>query len=135
YDRALNGETILNMDVEGALTADPQHWRHWLVSYCPVRTAAGLTLGVAIAVQEVTELRKAQEELRVSDARLRAAKTAARLGVYECDLIAKTTRWDDRMRELWGFDPDFEVTPEEALARVHPDDIQSLRDAIEHAFD
>lgn len=135
YDRVLNGETIVNMAVEGAITADPEHWRHWLVSYCPVRTANGLTLGVALAIQEVTELRKAQEELRLSEARLRAAKTAARLGVYECDLIAKTTRWDERMLELWGFDPDFEMTPDKAFECIHPDDVQSVRDAIERAFD
>jgi len=134
YHRVFKGETILNMEVEGVLPANPRHLRYFLVSYCPVRTAGGETLGAAISVQETTELRKAQEELRLSEARFRTAKTAAKLGIYDADIESETTEWDERMRELWGFDADTKVTREVALSRVHPEDRPALERAINHVF-
>lgn len=135
YDRVFQGETILNVEVEGALPRDPHHWRYWLVSYCPVRTDDGRPMGAAISVQETTELRKAQDELRLSEARFRTAKTAARLGIYDSDAVNGTTKWDERMRELWGFDGDVEITRDLAMKYIHPDDRPALQRALDHAFD
>ncbi len=58
------GESILNREVHGATAAQPQTERDWLVSYSPVRTEDGAVLGVQLIVQDITERKRFDEQLR-----------------------------------------------------------------------
>ncbi len=55
---------ILNREVHGATAAQPQTERDWLVSYSPVRTEDGAVLGVQLIVQDITERKRFDEQLR-----------------------------------------------------------------------
>ena len=62
--RALTGEAIPPAEVIAATEAEPGVPRRLLVSYQPAVAANGAVLGVVIAVQEVTALRRAEAALR-----------------------------------------------------------------------
>ena len=78
---------------------------------------------------------QAEEALRISEERLRLAKEAARLGVFEFDTKHNIIHWDERMRELWGTGSDKSVTYEKFLSAIHPDDRAARQAAVDRAID
>jgi two-component system, sensor histidine kinase and response regulator len=71
-----SGEPILNLAFHGAVAADPTNERDWLVGYYPVKSAAGETLHVGGVVQDITELKRAEVELRLAKEEAEAASRA-----------------------------------------------------------
>ncbi len=70
------------------------------------------------------------DALRVSEAKLRLAQDAARMGTWELDLATGEVVVSDRCKELFGLPADAVTTYERAIATVHPED----RDRIERAL-
>lgn len=93
------------------------------------------TLGrVLVSFLDVTERHQAEEALRRSEARLRAAAESADLGTWQYDVTTARLRLDERAREHLGTET-IDVSVEEAFARVHPQDGPRLRDAVSRAAD
>ena len=70
------------------------------------------------------------------DAMLRLAMLGARLGTWTRDLVNHTVSWSRELEDIFGLPPGgFEGERDAFLARVHPEDQQALRDAVEHALD
>ncbi len=90
---------------------------------------AGEKIGAVVAMHDVTEARKAEEELRASEAALVLAQQVAHLGSWEMDLDSpgdlngNALRWSDETFRIFGFEPDaIEVTNSAFFDCVHPDD-------------
>jgi PAS domain S-box-containing protein len=88
-------------------------------------------MGVSI---DVTERKRAEEVLRVSQARLEAASDLAGLAFYEVDFADRTVFVDERFRDIGGY-PQGELpglgSVEFWLAHVHPEDRQRFQDLRE----
>jgi PAS domain S-box-containing protein len=86
-----------------------------------------------VAVQrDVTERRKAEEALRLSETRFRVIAQAAGNAVWEWDIANERLWWSDGMVDLFGHSPD----PEETLfdvwrANVHPEDASRVLESID----
>jgi two-component system sensor kinase FixL len=104
-------------------------------SISPLHQADGrLTHYVAVET-DITELRRALDELRTSDDRLRLAKNAAGIGIFDHDIARDEHKWDERMRELWGVGAGAAVSYELFMAGVYPDDRAATQAAVDRAFD
>lgn len=77
----------------------------------------------------------AKAELRDSEERLRLAKKAAALGIYDWDIVSGRIVWDERVRELRGVGPEELITYADIIAGVHPDDRLAVQAAIDRALD
>jgi PAS domain S-box-containing protein len=73
--------------------------------------------------------------LRGGEERLRLAKEAAGLGVHDFDPTTGLVRWDERVRELWGVEPDEPVDYATFLGGVHPEDRAATEAEVEAALD
>ena len=71
-----SGEPVLNLPIHGAVAADPTNERNWLESYYPVKSAAGVPLYVGGVVQDITELKRVEVELRQAKDEAEAANQA-----------------------------------------------------------
>ena len=71
------GEPILDLAVEGQSAAAPAERRNWLVSYYPVRDAAGTILGVGVVITDVTEREQARAAAEAAGARLSVLAAAS----------------------------------------------------------
>jgi PAS domain S-box-containing protein len=69
------------------------------------------------------------------DRRLRVAKDAAKLGIYEYDVATGAILWDARVRELWGVGPDVPVTIDTFFSGLHPEDRTKTQALLERATD
>jgi len=59
-----SGDPVLDLQVVGADPAAPDTERCWLTSYYPVQSTEGAILGVSAVVQDISELRWAEERAR-----------------------------------------------------------------------
>jgi PAS domain S-box-containing protein len=99
------------------------------------RFGAGDRLRLVVAHEDVSE-RRAVEQIIVRNAeRLRLANEAANLGTWEFDPRTRRVSWDARGRELFGNAGTDDLSYEEALARVHPEDRHAVIAAVERALD
>jgi len=73
-------------------------------------------------VQDVTEARVLERQLREDRRRLADAQKAARLGVWEWDLQSDETVWSDMLTDLFGVPREERTTYQTYLDLVHPDD-------------
>lgn len=77
---------------------------------------------------------EAEDALRTSEERLRLAKQAAGLGIFDYDCHRNIVYWDKQVRELWGEHSET-VSYEEFVAMIHPEDRAARQAAIDYAMD
>jgi PAS domain S-box-containing protein len=82
----------------------------------PIHGAAGAIVGVATLCRDITQRKQ-------FEARLRLALEAARLGVWDWNLLTGEIVYSARAKEIYGFDPDAPVTFAQVRAATHPDDL------------
>jgi PAS domain S-box-containing protein len=56
------GEPVLGVELAGFGTTDPEHQRHWLANWYPIRDQAGTLLGAGVVVIEITERKRIERE-------------------------------------------------------------------------
>ncbi len=66
--------------------------------------------------------------------RLQFAAWSADIGVWEVDLQNNTMIWDQRCRELFGISKDQEISYNDAIAYIHPDDRNAVNAAARAAL-
>ncbi len=85
-------------------------------------------------VWDVTVPRSREQALLESRNRLTRAEAVAQLGNWELDLATDRLLWSDQCYRIFGLDRDaFVPSLESFLARIHPDDRQSVENAYERA--
>ncbi|WP_292916536.1 PAS domain S-box protein [Nitrosomonas sp.] len=103
------------------------------ISLSPIRKKQQLL--VLIIFNAARRRLDTEEALRISEERLRLAKQAAGLGIFDYNFKRNIIYWDKQMRKLWGRDSEKTVSYEEFVAAIHPEDREERRLAIEKAMD
>jgi PAS domain S-box-containing protein len=123
---------------EGTLRATYRHrhadgsWR-WIEARGNQVRRGDATYVVKVA-RDVTERRRAEDALRESEAQLRLALDAARMGTWEWDIRSGALSWSPQIEILHGFEPGtFDSNFDTFMAVVEPDDREPLVQAIEQA--
>ncbi|CAH2604895.1 Histidine kinase [Rhodovastum atsumiense] len=131
----LRGEVVRGELVE-CLPFGGSSRRCFLNSAAPIRDAAGTIIGGVVVELDVTERRAAEAALARSEARLRLALEAGRMGLWSWDFATGRLEWDARQFELFGLDPaEGPPTGAMVLDRVYPEDRPGLEAAITAALE
>lgn len=89
-------------------------------------------IGIIIFAENFTEHLANQRALMESEERLRRSQDFARIGTWDWDIKTGNLAWSDLIGPLFGYGENKpETTYENFLAAIHPDDKQSVIDAIE----
>ncbi len=89
----------------------------------PVRDAAGQLINFIGIQTDVTAQRVVTARLHELNDRLRLATRSAALGVWEWDVAAHQSNWDDRTLEIQGLTREqFTGTVEQWIGSIHPED-------------
>lgn len=90
--------------------------------------------GVVVNARDVTGRREAEEKLRKSETSLAEAQRMSNLGNWEWNVKTGEVSWSDEVYRIYGFVPR-EVIPtlDKLMERVHPDDRERLRRAINNS--
>jgi PAS domain S-box-containing protein len=74
-------------------------------------------------------------DLEATRLRAQLAIDAAGIGTFDWDLVSGRLTWDARLIEMFGYDAEtFEQTIEAFNARLHPDDLPRVTDALQNAI-
>ena len=101
-----------------------------------VRDASGQVVRVQGALLDLTELKRAERTLRLSEERFRNVARATADTIWDWDIGTDAMWWGDGMQTLFGYDPD-ELEPDSRswTTRIHPDDQQRVHDSIHGVVD
>ncbi|MBN1594477.1 PAS domain S-box protein [candidate division FCPU426 bacterium] len=130
FDQLIQGHTkiteyheneILRRDGQARLIA----WHNTLLKDADNNIYAALSSG-----EDITERRRAEEELRQSKERMDLALKGAELGLWDCDLANNRITTDDGFARMLGYTPDtFQVIDfNEWQSLIHPDDLAGLQE-------
>jgi diguanylate cyclase (GGDEF)-like protein/PAS domain S-box-containing protein len=116
----------------------PHQWEQDEIAFaCQIADKIGLALLTRTRLQS-------ERRLRESEAALADAQAVAHLGSWECDEVRLSLTWSAETYRIFGVDRhDFTPTLDSVIARIHPDDRdsvagwrrQSLETAGRYAFD
>jgi len=109
---------------------------HWFVAKGrPEYDSAGHAVRMRGIALEITERKRAEEEIQRREEQLVEAQRIASLGSYEWDLRTNTVRRSEELCRVFGLLPhEFEPTYEGYLARVHPEDRSTTKRLIDRSF-
>lgn len=99
--------------------------------YQPIIEADGAVSGIFVEGADVTEKKHAQDELRVSQERLKEGMVAARMTVWDWDLAKGKGIFSANAVEIFGAHLEKLERPWELL---HPDDVMMMKSVCERAI-
>ncbi len=114
-------------------------WVHVTIS--AVYDSSGEHIHSVATIEDITERKQSQEALKRSESILKQAGMMANLGAWEIeynsieDLINNPLHWSDQVYRIFGYEPG-SVNPTNELfyERVHPDDREKVRNAVQTAL-
>jgi PAS domain S-box-containing protein len=119
------GEPVLEVPVVGTSAASPEETRNWLVSYYPVRSLLGDTIGVGVVLTDVTEREEARSAAETASERLRVLAEASQLLAssldYETTLANVASLLVPRFADWFAVDVLDESGGFRRIALVHKD--------------
>jgi PAS domain S-box-containing protein len=92
-------------------------------------------VGMWAIVRDISGRKRDEQAIREGEQRLRIAKDAAKLGIYEYDIATGNIMWDARVRQLWGVSPDEPITIDTFFSGLHPEDCAQTRALLDSALD
>ncbi len=83
-------------------------------------------------LEDITERKKAEEQLLNLSNRLQLALRATSIGIWDWDITKGNTVWDEEMYRIYDIDPKDPRTITEAWeAAVHPDDLKRVNEELQ----
>jgi diguanylate cyclase (GGDEF)-like protein/PAS domain S-box-containing protein len=101
------GQSVLQMEIHGTTAAQPGIARDWIVDYYPIKEPDDSVQGVAAIVSEITERKRAEDALRLSEQRFRDFATSASDWLWESDAEHRFTWLSPNVSDLIGVSPEW----------------------------
>jgi PAS domain S-box-containing protein len=76
------GESIFNVEIQGSAQTQSGAQRTWLVSFHPLRGASGVIFAISVVVLEISERKRAEAALSLSEARNRQLVENSIYGIF-----------------------------------------------------
>jgi PAS domain S-box-containing protein len=93
--------------------------------------AVALGDGLVVTSRDISQRKRDEERLRLSEARLNMALEATQDALWDWNLVSRAMYISPRWLGRLGLDPNTPVLPAELMdARVHPDDVEGMHAAI-----
>jgi len=108
----------------------------WLdVDYSPLFERDGEILGVLAVANEVTDRVHADRQRTEVETQLALAIESAAIATWDYDFKNQIYFWSERLRAMFGFAADADVTQADFRRQIHPDDLAAHAKAYQTALD
>lgn len=120
---------VMGREFNGITPAKPGVLRTWIEQWYPVKDSSNQIIGINVAALEITEIKMADKALKKSEEKLRLAIEGANAGMWFWNLEKDLFEWTDRYKNIFGVDPDPEMSYNDFLKLIHPEDKEKVRNA------
>ena len=117
------GEPLLNVEVSGETTGQPECYGYWLGNYYPVCNAMNETVGIGIILADVTAAKQTEIALRESEERFRAMFNQAAVGITLVALDGRFIQVNPALCEITGYSHE-KLIQMNFQEMTHPDDLE-----------
>ncbi|MFA5422314.1 MAG: PAS domain S-box protein, partial [Phycisphaerae bacterium] len=93
-------------------------------SAAPIFDSAGKITGSAVVIQDITEMRRAEEALRLVGEDFDRAQAVGNIGSWRLNVQTNELTWSDENHRIFGVPKGKPMTYEFFLSTIHPDDRQ-----------
>jgi PAS domain S-box-containing protein len=133
FDRALAGEHFTKIEEY----SDENLQKTFLENrYDPVYDIAKNIIGLVVFVIDVSDRNLLIESIKGTDERFNLAIKAAKIGIWEWDMVADKVFWSDEILAIFNLDDSFRhLSFVKYVGFVHPDDIDELKASITSALE
>jgi len=101
----------------------------------PIKDSSGKTVGFAGISRDITERKRAEETLRISEERLRLAYQAAHIGTFEWNIRTGVTTCTPELEGIYGLPPGgFAGTQAAFMNLVHSDDREGVLKLVDESL-
>lgn len=90
--------------------------------------------GFVKVTRDITERRKAEQDLIESEKRLKKAQEIAKMGSWEWDALEDKVKWSAEMYNIFEIEPETEITQESYLKMLDEENKKIREDAINEAM-
>jgi PAS domain S-box-containing protein len=105
------------------------------VTITPILDASGQCTNLIGSVHDLTESKKAEDELRHSNEWLGFVQHAAKSGFWDWDIVTEKIKWSPEFYDLFGLPPTAEASFDTWLEMLHSDDREPARNKINRAIE
>ncbi|MER8692882.1 PAS domain-containing protein [Mesorhizobium opportunistum] len=99
----------------------------------PLRASNGCIVRWYVLMTDIDDRKRAEEELRRSEAFLAEGQNLARMGSFSWDVSKAEMVWSEQLYRIFDLQPGLHVTFQLIASRVHPEDMPMLSDMVERA--
>ncbi|MEN6309458.1 MAG: PAS domain-containing protein [Anaerohalosphaeraceae bacterium] len=90
--------------------------------------------GISVFGKDITHRKQAEHKLRESEERLNLASDSAGIGLWIIDMHTYHAWVTSKLRELFNFSSNDEITYERFFKAIHPEDYNKVRQTVEHSI-
>jgi PAS domain S-box-containing protein len=112
-------------------TGNTQPWRLWTMHFVPLPDERGAVIGGMVIARDVTDQRRAEQELEASRRRLAEAQRIAQVGSWEWDVATDEVTISDEMARIVGLAPGSRLRIGDVLRFIHPADAERIAAQLE----
>lgn len=106
-----------------------------LLTVSAVLDEHGRVIGASKIAHDITARKRAEEQLRENERRLKFALDAGRMGAWQWDVATNRVQWSPMLHEIHGIDPDsFGGTFDDFARDIHGEDRERILRGIESAL-
>lgn len=102
--------------------------------YDAFREPDGTITGILVIASDVTEQVLTRRKIEESEATLNIVIEASDLGTWELNLKSMEVKYSKRYLQIFGYTEDIELTHEQLLKHLHPDDLKIRASAFDEAM-
>ena len=126
----LSGEPFV---AESRVRRADGEYRWFLHRKVPLRDETGKIVKWYGSSLEIEDRKRAEVELRRSEAYLSEAQRLSHTGSFGWDVLSGEIYWSDETFRIFELEPKTKITTDLILQRTHPDDRQAVQQVIERA--
>ncbi|MER8854737.1 MULTISPECIES: PAS domain-containing protein [Mesorhizobium] len=126
-------ETSREIDFETRLRRFDGVYRWFQLRGQPLRASDGCIVRWYVLMTDIDDRKRAEEELRRSEAFLAEGQNLARIGSFSWDVSKAEIVWSEQLYRIFDLQPGLHVTLQLIGSRFHPEDMPMLGDMIERA--
>ena len=108
-------------------------YRWFLVRYKPLLDEQGRIVRWYVAAFDIEDRKRAQEDVRRSEAFLAEAQRLTSVGSFSWLVATDEITWSEELYRIYEFDPGIKITLEVIRTRVHPEDLTLYEKMVEQA--